>query len=206
MYKIGIDLNNLLRDYNRKFVEEYDKEFGTFHNLDKRHTRRWLDNIDPQHCKKVVPFESNARYFEFSDVDYPQELCAFAGKKSRFVSGELTNWMNNYVIEHGAGNVEIVIISTGELDNAAMASMFFITKGIKVRHVLIHGKKRVWEECDAIVTANPKLIKARPAGKKVVKIDRKFNKNTYCDAHYHNLHEMFLDGHLFEKLGIEQND
>lgn len=206
MYKIGIDLNNTLRDYNRKFIEEYDKEFGTFHNLGKKHARRWLKHIDPQHCRKAVTFKDNAAYFEFSDVDYPQELCAFAGKLGRRVDGELTNWMNNYVVEHGEGNVEIVIVSTGELDNAAMATMFFIAKGIKVRHVLIHGKKRVWEECDAIVTANPKLIKARPAGKHVVRIDRDFNQKSYCDAHYHNLHEMFLDEHLFEKLGIETKE
>lgn len=230
MIKIGIDINNNLRNFNYKFAEKYIHEFGDAYKIHrkcrrrgkgwhypdddfsrvyacgKKHAKRFYNNIDPQHCKKYFPFKSNKEYYEFVDVDYAQELSAFAPLMHKSINGQLINWMNEYLDEKTNGEVEIILVSPGEMDIAALGTMFFIAKGAKVRHVLIHGKKRIWEECDVVITANPKLMKACPQGKQVVKIDRDYNRKCKCSAHYRNLHELFLDSKFLEKLNIETNE
>ena len=45
----------------------------------------------------------------------------------------------------------------------------------------------IWDKCDVLITANPKLIESKPNGKITVKIEKDYNKDYQGDLNFKTL-------------------
>jgi hypothetical protein len=203
--KIGIDINHVLRDVNSSFLRQYDKEYGIKKTFRAKKARKLIANLDVWHNKQYVPFDNNEAMNEFRFIDHAYEIYGTAGQQQRNLSGQLLTWKYNLVVEKATEPVELIAVSPDEDEIAAMSTLFFLAKGFRIGHVLIDTKKRIWDECDVIITANPKLIKKKPEGKIVVKIKREFNKNAQADLEYESLSKLMNDQEFFDKLNTIKN-
>ena len=59
----------------------------------------------------------------------------------------------------------------------------------------------IWEKCDVLVTADPKLLSEKPEGKKTVKIEMPYNEGIEADFTYSGLDKFIEEGNdIIEKL------
>ena len=71
---------------------------------------------------------------------------------------------------------------------------FFISKlGTKIREVFLPiDSLDIWNKCDVLITANPKLLNNKPNNKISIKINTEYNKD--CESNYSfNSLESFLN-------------
>lgn len=211
MIQIGIDIDNILRGTNYSFLNAYDKEFSLKHSFKKKEMKKIVENINPAHCRKYVPFHKKVDYNRFVNIDYPYEINALSYPLTRDTLPKFMTWKNDSLLEQIDDYVEIVLLTTGENDIAQNATMFFLSKGFRVNHILMGEPKRLWYECDVIISTNPKLLKAKPdkqmhAGerysKRSVKINREFNKKVHSDLSYNSFIELMNDKKFISKLNL----
>ena len=62
------------------------------------------------------------------------------------------------------------------------------------------GNDKIWDKCDILITANPDLLDSKPEGKKTVRIEKDYNKESKYDATYESLTDFFSERINTEKL------
>jgi hypothetical protein len=185
---VAIDLNDVVRAYTRNFAKVYQKEYDrTFDNGDLEITTNDLS--------KVFPFDSEAEYKRFVYQDYPYELFGKCETVDKMTSTFMNTWieqLKNHDIEE---NIDVLIVSPMEYGLTIQSTYFFLSKiGCKVREVYFPTDSlTIWDRCDVLVTANPKLLNNKPEGKKVVKITADYNHDCEADDTYTSACEFFED-------------
>ena len=58
----------------------------------------------------------------------------------------------------------------------------------------------IWDKCDVLITAEPKLLENKPEGKIAIKIEMPYNKECQSDYTYSKLSEFLDDNNIIEKL------
>ena len=69
------------------------------------------------------------------------------------------------------------------------ATYWFISKlGCRAREIYLPtDSSTIWDKCDVLITANPKLLSLKPDGKKSVKIKTDYNTDCQADFEYNNM-------------------
>ena len=79
--------------------------------------------------------------------------------------------------------------------------------GTRVRKVFFpRNVKEVWDECDVVITANNQMFEEEiPEGKKIVLINREFNKENKdkAVANYDNFSEIIDDDNFLKQFYYE---
>jgi hypothetical protein len=75
------------------------------------------------------------------------------------------------------------------------STYFFLSKiGCRVRECYFPTDSlTIWDKCDILITASPKLIEHKPEDKKVIKIEADYNKELNGDDVYKDVCEFFSD-------------
>lgn len=185
---IGIDLNDVIRAYTRNFAKIYQKEYD-----------RTFDEgelvIDTNDLSKIFPFDSEAEYKRFVYQDYPYELFGKCETMDKMTASLLNTWMDelkNHDIEEP---IDIMIVSPMEYGLTIQSTYFFLSKiGCRVREVYLPTDSlTIWDRCDVLITANPKLLNNKPEGKKSVKITTDYNTECDADDTFTSICEFFED-------------
>ena len=197
MITIGVELNHVVRNINKQIVKYYAKEYAL--DVD-------LDDIDDREdvLKTFAKFDSKYERNNFLFIDYPYEIFGCANTMEKKLAVKITNWLTD-ISNIEDEDIRIIFYSMNEEAITIQSTFFFLSKiGTRVRKVVFPKSiEEVWEECDVVITARDEFFeKEIPEGKKVVLINRPFNKDCKDKAflNYDNLTEIITDEEFFNKL------
>lgn len=197
MITIGVELNHVVRNINKQIVKYYAKEYAL--DVD-------LDDIDDREdvLKTFAKFDSKYERNNFIFIDYPYEIFGCANTMEKKLAVKITNWLTD-ISNIEDEDIRIIFYSMNEEAITIQSTFFFLSKiGTRVRKVIFPKSiEEVWEECDVVITARDEFFeKEIPEGKKVVLINRPFNKDCKDKAflNYDNLSEIITDEEFFNKL------
>ena len=197
MITIGVELNHVVRNINKQIVKYYAKEYAL--DVD-------LDDIDDREdvLKTFAKFDSKYERNNFIFIDYPYEIFGCANTMEKKLAVKITNWLTD-ISNIEDEDIRIIFYSMNEEAITIQSTFFFLSKiGTRVRKVIFPKSiEEVWKECDVVITARDEFFeKEIPEGKKVVLINRPFNKDCKDKAflNYDNLSEIITDEEFFNKL------
>ncbi len=197
MITIGVELNHVVRNINKQIVKYYAKEYAPDVGP---------DDIDDREdvLKTFAKFDSKYERNNFLYIDYPYEIFGCASTMEKKLAVKITNWLTD-ISNIEDEDIRIIFYSMNEEAITIQSTFFFLSKiGTRVRKVIFPKSiEEVWEECDVVITARDEFFeKEIPEGKKVVLINRPFNKDCKDKAflNYDNLSEIITDEEFFNKL------
>lgn len=202
MIRLGIDLNNVLRNINASFYKEYcDAKARRYTITDER-----LENLDIYNDDTFFKFKSRKERLDFMfDASYNIFGCAptmEVNLKSKF-----NFWLGKVVDYFEEDEIEVIALIPSEGGAALAASLVFLGKGFQFRHVIApKDSKDCWNYCDAIITATPRIMDHCPADKAVVKIKRDFNTKQKADMEYKYFSDVLKDEEFLTKLVKKLNE
>ena len=197
MLTIGVELNHVVRNINKQIIKYYAKEFSPETDIDE------IDDKEDV-FKTFAKFNSNYEKNNFIFIDYPYEIFGCANTMEKKLAVKITNWLTD-ISNIEDEDIRIVFYSLNEGELSIQSTYFFLSKiGTRVRKVFFPKNiDEVWDECDVVITARDEFFeKEIPEGKKVVLINRPFNKEAKNKAflNYDNLSEIITDEDFFNKL------
>jgi len=193
--RIGITLNEVVRDFIGQFTytyNKYKKGENLFNEVDlkERPIEEWdllkyfnFDNIEE--LNKFLYTEASLEVFGHADQLHTNII----PKLNRFIS-DMTDE------EH-----EVVIISR-EADKSIPATFFFFTKiGLIANNFkFVTDTTKKWDYIDVLVTANPNALEAKPEGKISVKVDATYNIDVDADYAVESLMELIDNEEFLNKI------
>lgn len=188
--KIGISINEVLRDFIGQFAYTYDKYIGPTNLTSQDITS--FDLIDH------FTFDSVDKLNSFLYLEAPLEIFGHADQ----LHDGLINHLNEFLSEMDyEGEHEIEIVSR-EVNKAIPSTLFFLSKtGSRVTNIrFVKKHESEWDGLDVLITANPKALAAKPDGKISVKINAPYNKDSSSDYQLENILEFFRDEELRSKI------
>lgn len=190
--KIAIDLNDVVRDYSRNFVKYFKK--GINHAFEE-------DDVDfyTNDMQILLPFNSEEQYRRFVYEDYPFELYGKCPIVDKNLGRDLNEWIE---FEMPDEDNEIMFVSPMECDLTIQSTFSFLAKiGSRIREVYFPvDSSTVWDKCDILITANPRFFANKKDGKKIVKINKDYNKECVADIEYDSLMEVIQDKNFINKI------
>jgi hypothetical protein len=188
--KIGITINEVLRDFVGQFAYTYDKYVG---KTDVKEGQ--VDTFDLiNHFK----FDSVDDLNRFLYIEASLEIFGHADQLHDNVIKHFNLFLNDIKDEE---EHEIELISR-EVQKAIPSTLFFLSKlacqAEKIRFVQNHADK--WDGIDVLITANPKALEAKPKDKISVKINSSYNKDVKADYELDSIIDFFKDEALREKI------
>lgn len=197
MLTIGIELNHVVRNINRQILRYYAKEFDP--SMDWEELNDHVDVFE-KYCKFKSKYEKN----NFLYIDYPFECFGASETMEKKLAVKITSWLAD-ITNIEDEDIRIIFYSLDEDALTIQSSYFFLSKiGARVRKVIFPKKiEELWDECDVVITARNEFFeKKMPQGKKVVLINREFNKQNKDKAflNYDNLSDVINDNNFFEKV------
>ncbi|MCD8206314.1 MAG: hypothetical protein LUD72_00085 [Bacteroidales bacterium] len=203
---VGIDLNEVIRDFLRQFANCYVK--GIDPNFDIEY-----EKMDDFNLMNVFPFinedDENDRllYHAFRYEDYAFEIHSRADLMERNLIGVLNTWINGDLCNFDEDkNPDVVIVSPLEGSLSLPSTLGFLSRvGLKAREFYFPvDSMTIWDRCDILITANPKLIENCPEGKTVLKINAPYNTKVKAEHSYDSIKEIMYDPEQLVKKLIEK--
>lgn len=194
--RIGIELNNIVRDINKQIVKYYKKDIDKSFD-DKNVNYNVLNIID------TLGFKSKKEKFEYMYVDYPYEIFGCAPTMHRNLSVTINNWiisLNNKEDD----KYDVKLFSLKEEGLSIQSTYYFLSKiGCRVREMFFPKDGiEMWDKCDVIITTNDRIVYNKPYDKVVVLIntdDNNLAKNS-ADINYNSLMDLINDEEFFNKV------
>ena len=197
MLTIGVELNHVVRNINKQILKYYAKEFDP--SMDWEELDDKVDVIE-----KYTNFKSKFEKNNFIYIDYPYEIFGCANTMEKKLAVRITNWLSD-ITNIEDEDIRIIFYSLDEDALTIQSTYLFLSKiGARVRKVIFPKTiDELWEECDAVITARNEFFEREtPEGKKVVLINRDFNKEHKDEAflNYDNLSDVIDDNNFFNKI------
>lgn len=194
--KIGIELNNIVRDLNKQIIKYYKKDINQ--SFDDKNVNynvtNVIDNID---------FKSKKAKFEYMYVDYPYEIFGCAPTTHRNLAVTINNWLISLGNKED-DSYDVKLFSLKEEALSIQSTYYFLSKiGCRVREMFFpKDGVEMWNKCDVIITLNERIINNKPEGKVVVLINKDDNKNLQgkVDLHYDSLFDLISDTEFINKV------
>lgn len=195
MITIGIELNHVVRDINSQIIKYYSRDVNYIDEDE-------VDTTDD--ISKYCIFSSKHEKNNFIYIDYPYEIFGCAKTMEKNLSAKITNWLSD--IENIEDeDIRIAFYSLDEEALTIQSTYFFLSKtGTRVREVFFpKNLQEIWSHFDVVITANNTILENdAPIGKRIVKINRKFNENIGIEQNlsYNNLSDIISDEEFFSKI------
>lgn len=188
--KIGITINEVLRDFIGQLTFTYNKYIG-----------------DTDIKEGDVTSLNLLDFFKFKNIDdlnkflYLEETLEIFGHADQ-LHDNIMNQLNHYMMDtKDDGEHQIEIVSR-EAHQSIPATFFFLSKTAcraeNIRFVQNHIDK--WDGLDVLITANPTALINKPAGKISVKVNASYNKDIKADFEIDSLLDFMKDEGLRDKI------
>ena len=196
MIKIGIELNNVVRDINTQIIKYYKKDIDKSFD-DTNFNKNVLNVIDG------LNFDEKKGKYNFLYIDYPYEIFGCAKPMHKNLSVMINNFLVN-LGNIGESDSNVCFFSLKENALTIQSTYFFLSKiGSRIRRVIfpIIGEK-LWNEYDVLITTNANIVNNKPKDKKVVLIKKDDNTDLIdkCDLVYDSLFDLLSDEEFLFKL------
>ena len=188
--KIGISINEVLRNFLGQFAYTYEKYIG---DIDIKE-----EDVTNFNLIEFFKFENVNRLNSFLYSEASLEVFGHAG----LMSDGLMNHFNNFLMDmKDDGEHEIELVSR-EVNRSIPSTFFFLSKvGAKtpnVRFVTNYADK--WNGVDVLITACPDALNAKPNGKISVKVKAPYNKDVQADYEIDSILDFIRDEELRDKI------
>lgn len=194
--KIGIELNNIVRDLNKQIIKYYKKDINQ--SFDDKNVNYNVTNVIDS-----IDFKSKKAKFEYMYVDYPYEIFGCAPTTHRNLAVTINNWLISLGNKED-DNYDVKLFSLKEEALSIQSTYYFLSKiGCRVREMFFPKDGiEMWDKCDVIITLNERIIDNKPEGKVVVLINKDDNKNLQgkVDLHYDSLFDLISDTDFINKV------
>lgn len=109
---------------------------------------------------------------------------------------------NKFLIEIADEEEHEISIVSREAMNSIPASMFFLSKTLckAQKYNFVTKFEQEWDDVDVLITASPRVLKAKPEGKISIKIERPYNKDVDADYTLDSLIPFMEDEELREAI------
>jgi len=188
--KIGITLNEVLRDFIGQFAYTYNKYIAETNITEKDITDFDLLNY--------FKFDNIDKLNSFMYLEAPLEIFGHADQLSDGLMNQFNDFLNEIDYE---GEHEIEIVSR-EVNKAIPSTLFFLSKtgckAKKIRFVTKYEDK--WDGIDILITANPRALEAKPKGKISVKVKTNYNTKTFADYEIDSILDFIRNEELRNKI------
>lgn len=177
---IGVDLNDVLRDFVGRFEEIYNKyDMGNEIDLTKNPMSEYA-------LEKYFPF--NGGVDEMNYFLYVEASLEIFGLGDETIDHGVTK-LNRLYLDLIDEEEHTLILSSREANNSIPASFFFLSKnGCKIPTVNFHKQfENLWDGVDVLITANPLALSAKPEGKISVKVETTYNTDADSDYTINNI-------------------
>lgn len=199
--KVCITLDDVIRAKTRQFGKILAKSKG-----EKEDALSSVEVTTNDLCS-VFGFKSRDEYNEFLYKDYPFEIFAEAPVMERMLDKHLNLWLLGLENTEGCEDIEFVIANPYEFNASIGYTCFFLSQ-IATRIREFHFPKNssdIWNICDVLITADPKLLAEKPEGKIAIKIDTDYNKDNVADYSYESLSKLMEDNEITRKFRGEND-
>lgn len=191
--KIGIALNEVLRDYIGQFAYTYEKYYGVPFDIEKNP----ITDFDLMN-HELVDFETE---YELKKFLYMEAALEIFGQGDQTHNNIMTHF-NNFLLEmKDEGDHEVELVSR-EAAGSIPATFFFLSKTLckanNIRFVTAYEDK--WDGIDVLISASPTTLENKPTGKISVKVNAPYNKDTQADFEIDDLFEFMQDEALRERI------
>jgi 5'(3')-deoxyribonucleotidase len=188
--KIGISINEVLRDFIGQLAYTYDKYIAE--------TDIKEDDVTNFNLIEFFKFEDINKLNSFLYLEAPLEIFGHADQ----MSDGLMNQFNNFIMDmkdDGEHQVELV---SREIDKSIPSTYFFLSKTScridRIRFVKQNSEE--WGDVDVLVTANPIALESKPSGKISVKVKASYNKDVVADYEIESILDFIKDEELRNRI------
>ena len=183
MARIGITLNEVLRDFLGQLEYTYEKYIGPI-ELNEDSVKS-LDLLD---------------YFEFEDKHqlnkflYQEASLEIFGHADQ-IEDNIMNDFNQFIMDIEDDEEHELELVSREFDKSIPSTYFFLSKlACKIKNVrFVKEYEEFWDGVDILVTANPIALDLKPENKTSVKIESSYNKNSESDFTFDSFRAMLKD-------------
>ena len=163
-----------------------------------------LDSLDfsSNEYHEIFKFDSKSEWNKFLYSDYAYEIFGEAPVTKKGVDKEFNLWHVSLQDFETDEDIEVLFANPFEFNASIGFTCFFLSK-IATRVREIHfpmNSSDIWDKCDVLVTADPKLICEKPEGKICVKIKMPYNENLEADYTYEDLSDALDGNKLLENI------
>ena len=187
--RIAIDINDVIRDYTGQFIKFFQRTVDNDFEIEPK-------DVDEFDFSLIFPFNNRSEYEQFNYVDCAFEIYGRAETRDKLLAYKLNNWLQNTLREFEEEKIpEVFFVSPLEIGLTIQSTYAFLAKiGTRVREVWFPiDSSKIWDRCDILITANPNLIKGKPEGKTVIKIETGYNKEADADYTFDSLSSLIDD-------------
>ena len=190
--KIGITMDEVLRDFNGHLTYVLDKYRNKVHDIS-------FSSITEYDLVKYFDFESKADMYKLFYEEAAVEIFGMPDQMHDNIMSKL-NIFNLDLIDEEEG-VEIMIIERA-VSRARGGSLFFLSKlDCEIPEIrFVNEYEDMWDYVDVLVTANPIALESKPEGKVGVKINASYNHNVVTDFSYDTLPDFIADTKKHESI------
>lgn len=194
--KIGIELNNIVRDINGQILKYFKKD------IKKDYDDKNVD-LNVLNISETLPFKSGKARKTFLYIDYPYEIFGCAKNMHRNLQVRLTDWIDS-LNKRDEEQCELTHFSLKEDALTIQSTYYFLSKtGTRVREMYFpKDGKDMWNICDVLITTDERIVKTKPSNKVVVLIKKNDNAELikHADLVYDNLLDLMDDTDFYDKV------
>lgn len=161
-----------------------------------------LDALDfsTNDYQEIFSFKTKADWQKFLYSDYAYEIFGEAPVTTKGVDKEFNLWLIG--LQDIDDDIEVSLANPFEFNASIGFTCFFLSKiATRVRELYFPmNSSEIWDKCDVLVTADPKLIEEKPEGKICVKINMPYNKDLEADYSFDSLSDALKENNILKKL------
>lgn len=190
MAKIGISINEVLRDFISQIYYTYEKYIGEL-NIEET-------DVDNFNLIEFFKFEDTNKLNSFLYLESPLEIFGHADLKS----DGLMNHFNNFLSDIKDDEEHEIVLVSREIDKSIPSTYFFLSKtGCKIDKIIfVKQNEEEWCDFDVLITANPIALETKPEGKISVKVNSTYNKKSSADYEIDSILEFINNHELRNKI------
>lgn len=185
--RIGITINQVLRDFLEKLQLTYEKySVGDSPILD---------------IEEIVDITKLKEYFPITNQEVTQSLDKFIYTdaameilgSARIIDMDFMEAYSEFIYDFLLFPENKISFISQEFDRGINATLFFLAKtNIQVRNIeFVDTYKNIWDNYDVIITAEPSIIESKPKDKRVIKVNCPYNKEVIADETVDMVSEAF---------------
>ena len=178
-FRIGFDINGVLRNTIGKIEQTYEKYYllKTDGIDDEEESFQYemslpVTSLD---LKEHFKFKDDEELYSFLYDEFAMEIFGHAQSAEYSTFNDLHQLYLNYRDEN-----DLIIVSD-EISKSKPATLFFLSKFIcqleKIKFFSNLTINSMWDEIDILLTSNPSLLLNKPSDKIVVKYETEYNKD-----------------------------
>lgn len=190
MAKIGISINEVIRDFLSQFNYTYEKYISESNVKE--------GDIKSFDLLQYYNFESIDKLNSFLYLEAPLEIFGHADQ----TKDGLSVYINDFLMDIEDEEEHQIEFVSREVNKSISATLFFLSK-IGVRPTNLRFVKRnedEWGDLDVLITANPIALKSKPSGKISVKVKASYNEDVSADYEIESILEFIQNTELRNKI------